>query len=216
MLGLGVAEHTGFINAGLRRILSLTPAALLTPITKAFGTDTGIAVADQGVQIHGGMGFIEETSAAQFLRDVRITSIYEGTNGIQAMDLVGRKMMDGGDAAYRLLDEIEAGAEAARGTLPELAEAVWSAAETLRETTEWLVAQPLDDRFAGAVPYLRAFARVLGGYFHLKAAMADGGVRTALARFYLMRLLPEHAALLAQVREGAAGLYDLSPDDLAA
>ena len=193
-------------------------AAFLTPIAKAFGTDVGVAVASEGVQVHGGMGFIEETGAGQYLRDVRITPIYEGTNGIQAMDLVARKMMDDGDAAYRLLDEIEKAAEAARGTLPELAEAAWGAAETLRETTEWLVGQDLNDRFAGAVPYLRAFARVLGGHYHLAAAMAEGGngPRTALARFYLKRLLPEHAGLLAHVREGADGLYDLSPDDLAA
>ncbi|WP_413717105.1 acyl-CoA dehydrogenase [Silicimonas sp. MF1-12-2] len=192
-------------------------AAFLTPIAKAFGTDVGIAVASDGVQVHGGMGFIEETGAAQYLRDVRITSIYEGTNGIQAMDLVARKMMDGGEAAYRLLDEIETAAEAARNRLPDLAEAAWGAAETLRETTEWLVGEDLNERFAGAVPYLRAFARVLGGHYHLKAALAEGGAgpRTALARFYLRRILPEHAGLLVQVREGAEGLYDLSPDDLA-
>lgn len=190
-------------------------AALLTPIAKAYGTDTGIEVAQIGIQVHGGMGFIEETGAAQFLRDARVTAIYEGTNGIQAMDLVARKMMDGGEAAYRLLEEIQTGAEAARASLPDLAGDVWNAAESLRETTEWLVGQDLNDRFAGAVPYLKAFALVLGGHFHLKAAQADGA-RTALARFFIRRLLPEHAALLAQVREGAAGLYDLSPDDLAA
>jgi hypothetical protein len=87
-------------------------AAFLTPITKAFGTDTGIRVADLGIQVHGGMGYIEETGAAQFARDVRVCAIYEGTNGIQAMDLVGRKLMDGGEAAYNLLDEIERQAEA--------------------------------------------------------------------------------------------------------
>ena len=194
-------------------------AALLTPIAKAFGSDTGIAVADMGVQIHGGMGFVEETGAAQFLRDVRVTSIYEGTNGIQAIDLVGRKMMDGGEAAWRLLDEIETGAEAARHALPELAQPVWDAAETLRETTEWLIAQEdMTERLAGAVPYLRAFARVLGAHYHLMAAMAEGegGPRTGLARFYIRRLLPEYAGLLAQVREGADGLFALSPDELAA
>ncbi len=190
-------------------------AALLTPIAKAFGTDTGIAVSEEAIQVHGGMGFIEETGIAQYLRDVRVTSIYEGTNGIQAMDLVARKMSDGGEAMFRLLDEVEASAEAARSELPDLAHAVWSAAETLRESTEWLVAQPLDDRFAGAVPYLRAAARVLGGHFHLKAALVEDGPRRALARFYITRLMPEHAALLAQVSVGAAGLYDLSPEDLA-
>ncbi len=193
-------------------------AALLTPITKAYGTETGIRVADLGIQVHGGMGFIEETGAAQYLRDVRVTAIYEGTNGIQAMDLVGRKMMDGGEAAYRLLDEIEAGAEAARDRLPELAQAVWGAAETLRETTEWLVAQEMPDRFAGSVPYLVAFARVLGAHYHLASARAEGGAgpRSALAAFHITRLLPEHAALCTHVCQGAEGLYALSSDDLAA
>jgi acyl-CoA dehydrogenase len=193
-------------------------AAFLTPITKAYGTDTGIAVASLGVQVHGGAGFIEATGAAQYLRDVRVTAIYEGTNGIQAMDLVGRKMMDGGEAAFRLLQEIEDGAEAARSLLPDLAEDVWAAAESLREATEMLLWQEMNDRYAGAVPYLRAFALVLGGHFHLRAAMAEGGTgpRTALARVAIRRLMPEHSGLLAQAREGAAGLYALSPEDLAA
>ncbi len=192
-------------------------AAFLTPIAKAFGTDTGIAVADTGVQVHGGMGFIEETGAAQYYRDVRVTAIYEGTNGIQAMDLVARKMMDGGDAAARLLDEIEDHAEHARATLPELAESVWEATETLREATEWLVDQKdMNARFAGAVPYLRAYARVLGGHYHLAAALADpDGPREKLARFYINALLPEHAGLLAQSQNGAGDLYALNLEELA-
>ena len=190
-------------------------AALLTPIAKAFGTDTGVDMASMGIQVHGGMGFIEETGAAQYLRDVRVTTIYEGTNGIQAMDLVGRKMMDAGEAAFRLLDEVQAGAEAARQTLPDLAGDVWTAAEGLRETTEWMVAQDMEDRFAGSVPYLRAFARVLGGHLHLRAAMADAG-RQPLARVAIRRLMPEYIGLLAQAREGADGLFAVSPDDLAA
>lgn len=193
-------------------------AALLTPICKAFGTDTGIAVADMGIQVHGGMGFIEETGAAQYLRDVRVTAIYEGTNGIQAMDLVGRKMMDGGEAAFRLIEEIEANAHGVRAQYPNMSTAVWNAAESLREATELLVAQDMNDRFAGAVAYQKAFARILGSHYHLCAAMAEGtdGPRTALARVAIKRLLPEHAALLAQVREGAAGLYALSDADLQA
>ena len=190
-------------------------AALLTPIAKAFGTDTGVDMASMGIQVHGGMGFIEETGAAQYLRDVRVTTIYEGTNGIQAMDLVGRKMMDAGEAAFRLLDEVQAGAEAARQTLPDLAGDVWTAAEGLRETTEWMVAQDMEDRFAGSVPYLRAFARVLGGHLHLRAAMADAA-RLPLARVAIRRLMPEYIGLLAQAREGADGLFAVSPDDLAA
>jgi hypothetical protein len=190
-------------------------AALLTPITKAYGTDTGMAVAEMGVQVHGGMGFIEETGAAQYARDVRVTAIYEGTNGIQAMDLVGRKMMDGGAAAYRLLDEIQAGAETAKGALPVLAQAVLEAELVLRETTHWLVGQDMNDRFAGAVPYLRAFARVLGAHFHLKSAMAEAK-RVPLAQVYILRLLPEYMGLCAHARAGAEGLYALSVDDLVA
>ncbi|MFV2003364.1 MAG: acyl-CoA dehydrogenase, partial [Paracoccaceae bacterium] len=201
-------------------------AAFLTPIVKAHGTEIGHEVAQMGVQVHGGMGYIEEAGAAQYARDVRVTLIYEGTNGIQAMDLVARKMMDGGEAAYRLLEEVAQTAEGARADLPELAGALWFATESLREATEALVAEDdLNDRFAGAAPYLRAFARVLGAHFHLKAAMTErtgaksgstsGGARTALARFYIERLLPEQAGLLAHARAGAAGLYALTAEDLA-
>lgn len=190
-------------------------AALLTPINKAFGTDVGIDVANQGVQVHGGMGFIEETGAAQYARDVRVTAIYEGTNGIQAMDLVARKMMDGGEAVFALLDEVEAGAEAAKPDHPELARDVWNAAASLREATEWLVEQDMTDRFAGAVPYLRAFARVLGGHAHLAAVRAGSESRKRLATFYIKRLLPEHASLLAHVRQGSDDLMAITAEDLA-
>ena len=194
-------------------------AAFLTPIAKAFGTETGIRVSELGVQVHGGMGFIEETGAAQYARDVRVTAIYEGTNGIQSMDLVGRKMMDGGEAACAVLDEVSRQAEAARCTHPNMAEAVWDATESLREATEWMVTQgAMNDRFAGSVPFLMAFGRVLGAHFHLKAACAEegDGPRTRLARFYITRLLPDHAGLVAHATAGAAGLYALTLDDLVA
>ena len=191
-------------------------AALLTPITKVFGTEVGVQVAHEGVQVHGGMGFVEETGAAQFSRDARILPIYEGTNGIQAMDLVARKMMDGGEAAFAILDAIQSEAEEARATHEALAQKVWEATEALRETTEWLVEQELQERFAGAVPYLRAFARVLGGAAHMRAAQRGDAARGALAAFYVDRLLPEHKSLLAQVRVGAEGLYALGLDDLTA
>ncbi|WP_116085110.1 acyl-CoA dehydrogenase [Tropicimonas sp. IMCC34011] len=190
-------------------------AELLIPITKAYGTDTGIAVSDLGIQVHGGMGYVEETGASQFFRDVRVTAIYEGTNGIQAMDLVGRKMADNGEAALALIDEISAEAEAARAEMPELAEPVWHAAENLREGVEAMVALEGKDRLAGATPFLRAFARVLGGHCHLRAARA-GGAHAALAQVFVSRLLPEHESLLAEAKEGAGTLYALSLDDLAA
>jgi hypothetical protein len=194
-------------------------AALLTPLAKVCGTETGIAVANTGIQLHGGMGYIEETGAAQYLRDVRVTAIYEGTNGIQAMDLVGRKLSDGGEAAYRLIDEIETHAESARAALPDLAEPVWQATESLREATDWMLAQSdMTQRFAGAMPYLRGFARVLGAHIHLAAALAEGGdgARARLARFYITRLLPEHAGHFAHATAGAGDLYALTPSDFAA
>ena len=189
-------------------------AALLTPVTKAYGTETGIAVSQMGIQVHGGMGFIEETGAAQFLRDVRVTAIYEGTNGIQAMDLVARKMMDGGAAMFALLDEVDATAAAAG---PEGAP-LFAASGALRAATEKLLALGLNDRFAGAMPYLMAVARVLGGHYHLRAAMAEGadGARAKLARVFVGRLLPEVDGLLAQAVLGADDLYALSADELSA
>lgn len=191
-------------------------AAFLTPIAKAFGTDTGVEVANTGIQVHGGMGYIEETGAAQFLRDVRVTAIYEGTNGIQAMDLVARKMADDGAAALALLDDVAvltAGAGAPRPLALPLAEA----AQALRHATGALLERDLADRFAGAVPYLRAFALVLGGAAHLRAAMAaPDGPRAALALVYMQRLLPAVPGLLAEATAGAEDLYAIPDDALGA
>jgi acyl-CoA dehydrogenase len=189
-------------------------AAILTPIAKSFGSDTGVSVADLGVQIHGGMGFVEETAAAQYLRDVRITPIYEGTNGIQAMDLVARKMMDGGRAAFSLMDDIDKLITNAKDIT--LASLLKLAVDELRKTTEWLVQQDINERFAGAVAYQKAFARVLGGYFHLVAAMSGNGKRVRLATFYIKSLLPESVALCAQAKAGAADLYAIELNDFAA
>jgi alkylation response protein AidB-like acyl-CoA dehydrogenase len=192
-------------------------AALLTPIAKAHGTDIGCEVAHLGVQVHGGMGYVEETGAAQFLRDVRITPIYEGTNGIQAMDLIGRKLSDGGEALFRLLSEVQERAEAARAGFAELAEPVWNAAETVRETSEWMPAAEMTDRAAGASAFLRALARVLGGHYHLRTAMADpAGPRARLARVFMDRVLPDHEVLCQRARAGAGPLYALSVADLVA
>ena len=134
------------------------------------------------------------------------------------MDLVARKMMDGGEAAYALMHEVLLYADGCKKVLPDLAGAVFSALETLRETTEWLVEQDMQARFAGAVPYLRLFARVLGGYYHLCAAHSAGAdsARAKLAQVYIMRLLPEHIGLAQQARLGSDDLYAFSEDDLAA
>lgn len=193
-------------------------AAFLTPIGKVFGTDTGVEVASLGVQVHGGMGYIEETGAAQYMRDARITAIYEGTNGIQAMDLVGRKLMDDGAAAFAMLHDVSQTVADAEAALPDLAAFLGAAEQGLIATTSWMLEQTdMNQRFAGAAPFARAFALVLGGHFLLKAALAEGckGPRTELARFFIRQQMIAYDALCAQAREGARSLYALSPEELA-
>jgi acyl-CoA dehydrogenase len=186
-------------------------AAFLTPIAKNFGAETGLSVADTGIQVHGGMGFIEETGAAQFARDVRVSAIYEGTTGIQGADLVGRKLSDGGAAAFALLGEA-AETAAAHGSDP-LAETV----AAVRRATETLLTMELNDRLAGSVPYARAFAITLGGHYHAKAAMAEpDGPHARLAASFLARRLSLVPGLLSEAVQGGGDLYSLSPDDLAA
>lgn len=180
-------------------------AAFLIPIAKAFGTDAGCEVAELGLQVHGGMGFIEETGAAQFYRDVRVTTIYEGTNGIQAMDMVARKLMDGGTAAFALVDEVSATAAGAKKH-EELAALLENAAESLRVTLNWMLKADMNDRFAGAVPFLRAFALTLGGHYLLKSALVDEG-RLPLAAFHIRQQMAQVSALCSSACEGATPLY---------
>jgi len=192
-------------------------AAFLTPIAKSFGTEIGCRVAELGIQVHGGMGYIEESGAAQYYRDVRVTAIYEGTNGIQAMDLVGRKLMDGGKAAFSIIDEVQETIKQCPGDFSSIANEVQRASEALSKTIEWMCEQTnINDRFAGAVPFLNAFGRVLGGYFHLKSAIQEGhnGPRTKLARFYIFNLMPEYLGLLTQAKQGCDGLYSFSAAEL--
>ncbi len=179
-------------------------AALLTPITKACGTETGMSVANTAIQVHGGMGYIEETGIAQYFRDVRVTAIYEGTNGIQSIDLVGRKLADGGAEAFRIMDEMDAVAAGNGDMGANLAGAV----ADLREATNWMVSRAeFADRLWGSMDYLMGFSRVLGGYYHLRAAVAEGGgPRTDLAKFYIARLLPFAKANLAAAKAGPSSI----------
>lgn len=181
-------------------------AGLLTPIAKAFCTDTGHRAAQVNIQIHGGMGYIEETGAAQLARDVRVTQIYEGTNGIQALDLASRKLADGGTEAHRLLDEISATAAGSRQ--PDLAAPVGEAARRFAAALDVFLARPPVERGGAAAPFLHAFARLLGAEAHLKAATADPA-RAPLASFYIRRLLPEMDASLAAVLDDPATLARL-------
>ncbi|MBX4927600.1 acyl-CoA dehydrogenase [Rhizobium binae] len=195
-------------------------AALLTPIAKSFSTDAGVEVASLGIQVHGGMGFIEETGAARYLRDARIAPIYEGTNGIQAIDLVTRKLpLSGGDQVMGFIGELKAIAEAVgRSNLDgfgETAARLAVAIADLDAATAWLLAALADGRaaeaLAGATPYQRLFGLVLTGCYLAKGALAEGGDgkgggRIALCRFAAENLLAETAALRDRVVNGAASL----------
>ncbi|MCK1735903.1 acyl-CoA dehydrogenase [Bradyrhizobium sp. 138] len=193
-------------------------AALLTPMAKAYSTDIGNEVAYLGVQIHGGMGFIEETGAAQHYRDARITAIYEGTNGIQAIDLVTRKLAaNGGASVWALLDElaatvsqVEASNDPAFGTTgTKLREALGA----LTRTSKWLlerVASAPNEALAGASPYLQQFGATLGGCLlasEALAAKADGNTDAAryvsLARFFAENITVQAPALERTVTESA-------------
>ncbi len=189
--------------------------ALLTPIAKAFGTDAGIEAADLGVQIHGGMGYVEETGAAQILRDVRVTSIYEGTNGVQAMDLVGRKLADGGAAAQALLGEVSATASQAReGGHADLAAALETNRAFVSTATAALAEADPNARNAGAAHYLRAFALTLGGHYLMRGALADESW-TPLARFHLQRLAIRAQSEAQAAMLGADDLYALDAEAMA-
>jgi hypothetical protein len=182
-------------------------AAFLTPIAKSFGTDTGCEVASLGMQVHGGAGYIEATGVAQFYRDARITAIYEGTNGVQAMDLVGRKLADGGAAAEALLGEItDAARDAADGPLASLAERLEAARAALEGATDWMIAAAPLDRQAGAVAYQRAWALTLGALFLLRGARAAPRLRPE-AEYFLRVELPAVPGLCAAATSGAAAVY---------
>ena len=193
-------------------------AAVLTPIAKAFATDTGIEVASLGIQVHGGMGYIEATGAAQRLRDARVFAIYEGTNGIQAIDLVTRKLkLAGGKAVDLLIGELAGIAdEASRSNRPDLGQTgmrLTAAIADLRATTGFLVealaASRLQEALAGATAYLRLFALAAGGALLTKGALAQSGEQahfTALARFFAETMVPETGALRVAITEGAAAL----------
>jgi hypothetical protein len=186
-------------------------ASLLTPVAKAFSTDVGCEVASLGLQVHGGMGFIEETGAAQHYRDARIAPIYEGTNGIQAIDLVSRKLplADGGTIkAYleelrRTVAAVNAANHPAFGAAGvRLAEAL----DSLERATQWLMARPQQEAaLAGATPYLRLFAMAAGGALLAEEALAavrfaDNGGADVASRMAIARFFAENVAV------GARGL----------
>jgi hypothetical protein len=195
-------------------------AALLTPLSKGWGTDMAVELTGLAVQIHGGMGFIEETGVAQHYRDARITTIYEGTNGIQAMDLVGRKLgLKGGSVISGLFDDISAiDARLARYShMADSAEMLASALRATRTSTLWLLENSKNQSalLSGATPYLRQLSTLVGGYVMAESAllaleakdMSPEAVeaKVATARFFCEQLLPAVHGLGAAVM-GDSGL----------
>lgn len=211
-----VYSASGFVdraNAGVEGAKARVD--LLTPLAKAYGTDVGCEVASLGVQIHGGMGFVEETGAAQHYRDIRIAPIYEGTNGIQAADLVGRKLTgDGGAALHALIAEVRDDG-AGEAALIHLADAVESAAD-------YLLAASMEDRLAGSYPFLDMVSvMTCGGLMARqgKAATSDSAfdkAKRVTVRYYLDHLVPEALGKAAAATAGADILYALSAAELAA
>jgi 3-(methylthio)propanoyl-CoA dehydrogenase len=192
---------------------------LLTPLAKTYGTDMGEEIASLGIQVHGGMGFVEDTGAAQYYRDIRIAQIYEGTNGIQAADLVGRKLaMRGGDVIREHLARI--GAEAGEHVgLKALAGAV-------AQATEYMLRAPVDDRLAGSYAYTTMMAVATAGWLMAKQLAAaqttvQGDTpflkaKQVACRYYLDIMVPEALALTGGAMAGAELLYALDAQEMAA
>ena len=195
---------------------------LLTPLVKAYGTDMGCEIASLGIQVHGGMGFVEETGAAQHFRDIRIAPIYEGTNGIQAADLVARKLpMENGEVIARLLADIRADSHG-ETFLTELLDDV-------QHVVEWMAKDAsVDDAMAGSYPLLTMLSVVTCGWLMLRQHrvardMLDAGdgdpaflkAKQVTTRFYLDHMLPEARGLKASAMAGAGLLYALDAEELA-
>ncbi|RDV02253.1 acyl-CoA dehydrogenase [Undibacter mobilis] len=199
---------------------ALARCSLLTPVAKAFSTDIGIEVASLGVQVHGGMGFIEETGAAQHYRDARIAAIYEGTNGIQAIDLVTRKVpLEGGNTVRLYMNELRDIVTAVQASnnpaFGETAARLNEAIDSLERATQWLLSQKTSETtLAGATPYLRLFGTAAGGCMLAEQALIalrendDSASRTALARFFAENIAVQATGLERNVTEGAQSITD--------
>ena len=204
---------------------------ILTPITKAWISDLGVELSSIAIQVYGGMGYVEETGVAQYLRDSRIAPIYEGTNGIQALDLMFRKLpLDNGQAMQRLLadvnkviDEMNEGGE----VLSDMAQKLKVEVDRLSEVTLWLGSKMLEgelvDASAGATPYLKMFGQVLGGYYMGKAAilatkkLEETGdeyykEKITLSKFYIEQLLPLASGYASSVTAGKDDLFNIKAE----
>jgi alkylation response protein AidB-like acyl-CoA dehydrogenase len=212
----GYVDRAALGEDGAREMVDL-----LTPLAKTYGTDLGSEIASLGIQVHGGMGFIEETGAAQYYRDIRIAAIYEGTNGIQAADLVGRKLaMEGGDVIRRHLQTITADA-GDNAPLSALAGAC-------AEVTEWMLGASVDDRLAGSYAYTQMMAIATSGWLMLRQLRAAQAEQTAngtnafldgkvvACRYYLEVMVAEALSLKTSAKAGSELLYMLDAEGMAA
>jgi 3-(methylthio)propanoyl-CoA dehydrogenase len=208
---------------------------LMIPVVKGWCTETGIEVASLGVQVHGGMGFVEETGAAQYLRDARITTIYEGTTGIQAMDLVGRKIArEGGATAKEWISELKKFdselAKSGNADIKAIRTCLAEGAKAVSDCVDFIVGTK-DPRaqFAGAVPFLKLMGIVAGGWQMARAAVASEkklsskdadtafyDAKIATARFYADHVLVQAPALRNTVVNGAAGVLALTEEQFLA
>jgi hypothetical protein len=206
--------------------------ALLTPVVKAWCTDMGVEVASLGVQVHGGMGYIEESGAAQHFRDARIAPIYEGTNGIQALDLVGRKLLrDEGAAALQYIDEVHSLINGlnlrTEQDLAIIRRHLAAGVDALDNATHWLLdagAENQIDALAGATPYLRLFGIVAGGAMlarsalHAQEAIDSGSQdermvdKLVIARFYAEHILPQAPGLGTTIASGSGSIMALAEE----
>ena len=209
-------------------------ADLLTPVSKAWATDLGSEVASLAIQVYGGMGYIEESGIPQFYRDARIGAIYEGTNGIQALDLIGRKLPAGGGAGIMgflgTMKEIDPDLAAAGDRFGSMRSQLADGVAALEQATGWLAMNGMQDpnqAAAGATPYLRMLGTVAGGYFLAKSALAASQLlekgssdkefleaKIVTARFYAEQLLPLGTALLGPITAGKETLFAIDPDQM--
>ncbi|MET0273365.1 MAG: acyl-CoA dehydrogenase [Phenylobacterium sp.] len=220
-----LADIARFAGTAEARAAARARAELLTPIAKAWSTDVGVEVASLGVQVHGGMGFIEETGAAQHYRDARIAPIYEGTNGIQAIDLVGRKLRTADGAVMReLCAEMLVTAEGLteRPDLAVVGQRLAAGVAALERATDWILANPGPPSLAAATPYLKLAGDVIGGWMLGRQAIAAAGSddpwlqgKAALARLYAGQVLAQASGLADGLMEGAADLEMTSAAALA-
>jgi len=202
-------------------------AEVLTPLSKAWCTDLGNELTSLGVQVHGGMGFVEETGAAQHYRDIRIGAIYEGTNGIQAIDLIGRKLpIRDGAAVGELLDQTQAYAEALGGDLASLTKPLVDGVSACRESSAWLLTNRGDAALAGATPYLRLLSTVVAGGLMAKGAavahaeLTDGATgdraeflsqKIVTTSFFIEQLVPAQLGLMPSIMSGNDVLANFHP-----